>query len=172
MNTLVIYDSEFGNTARVAHAIAETLASAGTVRVEDVGQGADIDVSAFDFLVIGGPTQAHGMSPRLRAWIDSTSRDALSGLNVAVFDTRLRWPVILAGSAARSAAKQLQHTGAHLVAPPESFFVSSKEGPLEVGELEHAASWAAALAAQHETLAVVAGHAGQPLPEVSDPGSS
>ncbi len=38
MNALVLYFSNFGNTKMIAHAIADTLESEGTVRVTRVDQ--------------------------------------------------------------------------------------------------------------------------------------
>jgi hypothetical protein len=39
-------------------------------------------------------------------------------------------------------ANNLKGKGGNLVAPPEGFFVTGKEGPLKEGELERAAGWA------------------------------
>jgi hypothetical protein len=39
-------------------------------------------------------------------------------------------------------AKALKRQGASLLAPPGSFFVSAREGPLAEGELARAGSWA------------------------------
>lgn len=147
MNVLVVYHSQFGNTERVARAIAAHLEALGTVRVESVHDSTSLDLSGVDLLVIGGPTQGHGASQALRAWVDGVPEAALRGMAIATFDTRLRWPLFLSGSAARSIAKLLERNGAHLVVPPESFLVVGSEGPLADGEIERAGDWAKALAA-------------------------
>jgi hypothetical protein len=84
--------------------------------------------------------------------------DAVRGLAAAVFDTRLRWPRWLSGSAGAGIEKELEQAGARVIAPVESFFIKGPAGTggsgtaeLEDGELERAQTWAAALA---QTLAV------------------
>jgi hypothetical protein len=47
--------------------------------------------------------------------------------------------------AAPQMAKKLRVRGAELLMPPEGFFVVDREGPLEEGEAERAAKWAASL---------------------------
>lgn len=152
MNALVVYDSQYGNTERVARAIASQLGSLGAVRLVAVAADAGSDLAGVDLLVVGGPTQGHGARPPLRAWVESLPGAALRGVAAAAFDTRLRWPVFLSGSTARTVAKQLQRGGARLVVPPESFLVAGREGPLVAGEVERASSWAKTLAASAASL--------------------
>jgi flavodoxin len=142
MKTLIIYDSLFGNTAQVARAVAGCLETIGTVRSVLASEASDADLAGVGLLVIGGPTQGHGQSPLVRAWVDRTSSEALHGIDLATFDTRLHWSTFLSGSAAQAIARALQRKGARLIAPPESFFVQGKEGPLLEGELERAEAWA------------------------------
>ena len=81
--------------------------------------------------------------------------ETLHSVAAAAFDTRLRGPRWLAGSAGSGAWNKLQHAGARMITPAESFFVKNKEdaakdeGPeLEPGELERATQWATAIAAK------------------------
>ena len=46
------------------------------------------------------------------------------------------------GSAAASIARKLKKAGASLVLPPQSFFVTGREGPLQEKELTLAREWA------------------------------
>src|SRR5690242_1409922 len=108
MNALVVYDSQYGNTERIARTIASQLERLGPVRLAPVGEATASDVADADLLVIGGPTQGHGARPQLRTWVASLPGTALQGRAAATFDTRLRWPVFLSGSAARTIAKHLQ----------------------------------------------------------------
>jgi flavodoxin len=142
MNTLVVYDSKYGNTARLAQAIAEKL---GVARVVSVAETGALDLSAFDLFVVGGPTQVHRMSPAMKEWLASIPPDALQGARAAAFDTRFRKAELLTGSAAVGIARKLEKKGAALALPPESFFVATDKGPLEDGELERAIAWAAAI---------------------------
>jgi flavodoxin len=111
MNTLVVYDSQYGNTAQIAQTIAARLKARGNVRSINADDSAGLDLTGVDLLVIGGPTQAHGPRQPLRVWIDGVLPEALRGVAVATFDTRLRWLAFLSGSAARTAARTLRRKG-------------------------------------------------------------
>ena len=146
MKALVVYDSEFGNTAKIARAIADQLEKSGTVQLASVGGEATVDLTGVDLMVVGGPTQGFSARPVLRGWVDGLPKAALSAIAVATFDTRFRWPSILSGSAAYRIGKKFERGGVRVIVEPESFFVTSEEGPLVNGELERAAAWADTLA--------------------------
>ncbi len=142
MNTLIIYDSIFGNTAQIAQAIADKLGEHGTVQIMLTDAAGLVEMKEADVLIIGGPTQRHGLSPAMRALLERLPRRTLRGLGAAAFDTRYHMSAWKSGSAAPRIASKLKRTGASLILPPESFFVAAREGPLEEGELERAARWA------------------------------
>jgi flavodoxin len=144
MLTVVVYDTKYGNTEQVAQAIARGLAELGTVRVMDVAEATQPLPERPDLLLVGGPTQRHGPSPALRAFMEDLPA-GLAGIPAASFDTRYRGSTLIMGSAAGAAAKELRKTDASLVAKPESFFIArggslEKQG-LEAGELERAEAW-------------------------------
>lgn len=152
MKAIVVYESRFGNTARVARAIGAGLEGAGVVRLVEASDPAAFDVTAEDLLIVGGPTEGHGVSPTLRQRLDDLAPGALQGVALATFDTRLNWPGFLSGSAAPGIARTLQAKGAHLVARPESFLVAgAKEPHLVDGETERAGTWAAKIGADIAT---------------------
>lgn len=146
MNAMIIYDSVYGNTERIARAIGTALEGGGHVEVRPIAEVGGLP-PGLDLLVVGGPTQAHGVDPAMKMFLDELPPETLRGVAVAAFDTRLRWPELLSGSAAKGIAKRLEQKGARLVATPGSFFVKGKDGPLVEGELGRAASWAGQLAA-------------------------
>lgn len=146
MNVLVVYDSKFGNTERIAHAIAQALTTGATVHEQAVSDGA-IGLLGVDLLVIGGPTQAHGTSAPMRAFLQSLPVGPSNNLRAATFDTRFRIPQLFSGSAASRIARTLKKKGVRIVGTPESFFVQNSEGPLIEGEIERAAAWATELLA-------------------------
>lgn len=157
MQAVVIYDTQFGNTEQVARAIAEGLADQGPVDLLAAKEAMGRPAMPPDLLLIGGPTQRHGMSPALRAYVEAFPRDDLHNTRVATFDTRYRIAPLLSGSAARDAAGRLRRAGCRLVAAPESFFIERDRPPdgerrnhhaelLEPGELERAAAWGRRLA--------------------------
>jgi flavodoxin len=152
MQTLVIYDSKFGNTEKVAEAIGRGIGSVSEVRVTSTAEAASVLDSLAprpDLVFVGGPTQNRGPSAGLRRFVEDLPA-ALRGVPTACFDTRYRGPVLLMGSAAAGAAKALAKTGAEIVAPPESFFIV-RHGPmpqqtLEAGEITRAEAWGKAIA--------------------------
>lgn len=151
MNALVLYDSKYGNTERIAEAVALALQEALPTRltaIEEVGDCAET-LAGIDLLVIGGPTHRHGISDPLRASLSCLGDRELDGIRVAVFDTRAHGSRVLTGSAAARLARFVRRHGAWLVVPPASFVVQGVRGPLERGELEHARDWA------HEVLHAV-----------------
>jgi flavodoxin len=153
MRTVVVYDSKFGNTERIADAIARGASTLGSVVVMDTAEAAGIgqqQTDRPDLVLIGGPTQRRSPSPALRAFVDGLPA-SLRGVPVATFDTRYRGSTWIMGSAAAEAAKILRKAGGELVAPPESFFIG-RGGPLELqtleaGEIERAEAWAHAVGA-------------------------
>lgn len=145
METIVMYDSKFGNTRHLAEAIGQELQAHGRIRVLGVDRS-NGELGTFDLLVVGGPTHAHGLSAPMRQFLDALTPEA-HGAVAAAFDTRYRMSPILSGSAAKMIAKRLGRIKFKLVAPPESFFVTRGEAHLEEGELARARAWAGALAA-------------------------
>jgi flavodoxin len=141
MKTLVVYDSKFGNTKRIAEVVAMRLQAGGAVYLTDALTGAG-DLQGVDLLVVGGPTQMHGMSQAMRAFLDQVPPGALREVLVATFATRMPGLELLTGSAAHGIAKQLTKKGGHLLMPPEEFIVTGTAGPLAEGEMERAVTWA------------------------------
>lgn len=142
MNTFVVYDSQFGNTERIAQEIVSTLRAFGQTRAVRVDPTQAVDFQGVDLLILGSPTQGWRPTPAMQSFLEHIPRQALNGLRVACFDTRFQQPRWITGSAARRIAKQLRKRGVELIAAPESFFVKSTQGPLVDGEMERAVQWA------------------------------
>ncbi len=145
MESIVVYDSKFGNTKHLAEVIGQELAAHGPARVVAVDQASG-GLGTADLLVVGGPTHAHGISAPMRLFLDSL-KASTPGVVAAAFDTRYRMSPILSGSAAKAIAKQLSRLKFKPASRPESFFVTRGEVHLEEGELERATAWARALVA-------------------------
>jgi flavodoxin len=148
MNTLVIYDSVFGNTEKIAQAIAAALQTSAL----PVSQASIEQLLGLDLLVVGSPTRGFRPTEGIAKFLNGLSKNHLAGVRVAAFDTRivletidskaLRFLVDKGGYAASTIAKTLEKKGGVLAAPPEGFFVTGEQGPLQDGELERAAGWA------------------------------
>jgi len=150
MNMLIIYDSTFGNTAQLARTMADTLREHGTVRIAQANEAGLSEIKEIDVLIVGGPTQRHGLSPAMRDLLERPPHRTLRGVGAAAFDTRYHMAAWKSGSAASRIGSKLKRTGASLIMAPESFFVAEREGPFEVGELERAARWAEEFIKQFE----------------------
>jgi flavodoxin len=142
MESLVVYDSQFGNTKTVAHAIADGLRSHGAVRIFGLDKLLPNDLGTVDLLLVGGPTQAHGISARMRQFLDVLETAPGTCMVAVTFDTRLRMPALVSGSAAKAIARRLRRRGVRLFAAPESFFVTRQGPELEQGEIDRATAWA------------------------------
>jgi flavodoxin len=156
MNSIVIYGSRHGNTRKAAEAIAGKLREHGKVQVVSAEKAPAILPEPTDLLVVGGPTEGHRMTEPVAQFFDRLSKGALAGKAAAAFDTRLRWPVWLSGSAGSGIEQKLLRAGARVIAPEVSFFVSGKLPVLEPGELERAAAWAVSLVSRVESKEPVA----------------
>ena len=141
MKVLVLYDSVYGNTEKVAKAIGSVIG--GDVRVLRLGEVGPSDLASLDLLVVGSPTQGGRATPAIQEFLDRVPESAVKGINVAAFDTRFQTKLVkIFGYAAGRVANNFEDKGGRLVAPPEGFIVKGKEGPLKDGELERAAGWA------------------------------
>jgi hypothetical protein len=170
VRALVVYESMYGNTHRIATAIGEGLEEGGLPNaVVPVGHGDGPELDDIELLVVGGPTHIHGMSrSRTREaareaaeshpWQtldddadDTGLRDWLSAadeldLDAAAFDTRLHRSPLITGRASKGIARLLRRSGARIVSDPASFMVTSRD-ELEPGEEERAHRWGVDLAA-------------------------
>jgi flavodoxin len=133
MKTLVIFDSQFGNTERLADVIARQLGADAPLWAADGAAKAALVQHDWNLLVVGAPTQNHTVSPTMRALLQGVPHKALKDAHVAVFDTRYRLARLLSGSAADWIAARLASAGAALVVAPESFFVERKASRDEHG---------------------------------------
>ena len=166
MKALVVFESMFGNTEKVAGAVAHGLQLEGVdTGLVEVGSAPARLAGDLDLLVVGGPTHAFSMSrastradavrqgaPQeravagLREWLESVALEADHTPELATFDTRVtkvRWLPQAAGPAAARAGR---HRGLRTVAKPIGFLVEDTQGPLLDPELERAAEWGRQLA--------------------------
>ncbi len=151
MKALIIYDSRFGNTEKVARAIGEAITPLGEAKVVQVGDANPSELASIDFLIVGSPTHAGGATRSIKEFLRKIPANALENVRVASFDTRfsakdkgLGTRIVLGifRYAAGRIATILEYKGGYLVTEPEGFIVEDSEGPLKKGELERAATWA------------------------------
>jgi flavodoxin I len=149
VKALVIYDSWYGNTEKIAESIGSAIT--GDVEVLRVNEVNPSNLKSINLLIVGSPTQGFRATKLIKTFVKSLPKGALMGIDVAAFDTRMparamgavpRFFMNVGGYAAPRIAGKLKKRGGNQVVPPEGFFVKGKEGPLKEGELERAASWA------------------------------
>jgi flavorubredoxin len=133
---VVIYDSKFGNTEKVAKSLAGGLERAGMdatcVNTNDVQTDSLKD---YDFIAIGAPTQAFTASKPMKDFLTQLQEvQGLRGKYGFAFDTRFARR--LSGSASKYIEKKLESVGMEIVKPRQSAIVEKTEGPLEEGEVE------------------------------------
>ena len=151
MKSLVIYESFYGNTEAVAKAIAAELSTAGEVKVSKISLAAG-DMSEVDLLVIGCPIIQWKPSEGMSAFLDRLAPDAVRGLHLACFDTRMHLPKFLTGEAGQTMNDLLESMGGIPISAPGRFYVRGRQGPLDRKELEHAAAWAKELIMQIDVV--------------------
>ena len=146
MKKLVIYDSQYGNTQKVAEAVAKSI-SGKLLCVSDTNT---TDLTGVEILIVGSPTQGGQSTQNIQAFLGSIPGGFLKNVKVAAFDTRfseskvnfaLKILIKTIGYAAPKIAKLLEAKGGRLILHPEGFIVKGKEGPLDKGELERAKKW-------------------------------
>lgn len=157
MKRLVIYDSEYGNTSKIAHVIAHTIEA----RILPVSKVRIDDLESVSVLIVGSPTHGGRPTPALQQFLKNIPGDMLKNSRVAAFDTRfapkehglgLKIVMKTIGFAAPRIAAVLTEKGGYLACPPEGFIVSGTEGPLKEGETERASDWAKSVVAVYEAV--------------------
>lgn len=174
MRALVIHESLYGNTRRVAEGVAGGLAGARPdvavrcLSATEVVRRPDV-LAGVDLLVLGCPTHAWHMSS-VRSRKAQLTQDAAEeperrhdrdaagpglheviallppdGRRIAAFDTRL--DSRFSGGAAKRVAREARAAGCVVIGTPTGFLVTAKHGPLAVGEVERAQAWGASLGA-------------------------
>lgn len=156
MRAVVVYESLWGNTAAVAHAIAEGLGP--DARALSTAEATAAVVVDADLIVAGAPVFAFHLSsdkvrddirghpdpslpppdlshPSMRDWLAALPAGAGRS---AAFDTQVKGPF---GKGAPTIAREFEAKGYARLADPVGFLVKGKSGPLHEGEVERARAW-------------------------------
>jgi len=151
MKALIVYDSFFGNTEKIALAVGKAFGNAKEVTICKAVDVKPNMLDGLDYLIVGSPTRAFSPSPAIKSFLKGIPSKQLVGVKVTSFDTRiamtdklpgfLRFMVKLFGYADKPILDSLKKKGGQETVPSEGFFVLDSEGPLEKGELERAVVW-------------------------------
>jgi flavodoxin len=148
---VLVYDSLFGNTAIIAHKLAETARNLGNELIEMRVNEINIEsLKRASTLIVGCPTQSFNASKPMLEFLENVDPESVKDKKTVVFDTRidlnsidskfLKWLVNRGGYATAPISKKLKKKGAIIVGA-EGFIVSDREGPLLEGEVDRAQKW-------------------------------
>ena len=148
MKGLVIYDSTFGNTRKIAETITETLKESGMeVDLFSIKNVKKPNAKNYNFLVIGSPTRFGTMSFGIRFFLRKVNGEEWGSKPFAAFDTELpeniehkEW------SAAEKIAERLRDKKMDQALPVLKVAVLGQKGPLKEGEIELTKDYARELA--------------------------
>lgn len=138
MKTLVVCDSNYGNTKLIALEIAKTIG--GSAKVILTKDFKEADLNDIELLIVGSPIVGWRPTETTLEKLESLKGKIKKGLRFATFDTRVK--LFIHGDAKEKMAEVLRDAGGKRVFESQAFYVKGKEGPLYKGELEKAANWA------------------------------
>jgi len=136
MKSLVIFDSSFGNTQKIAEILAAELGTKA-VKVADFNKK---DLEGIEMLIVGSPINGWRPTPAITDFLKTLQSDKLNGIKATAFDTRIK--LFIHGDAKDKIASELKNAGAEIIASSQAFYVKGTNGPLFDGELEKAKDWA------------------------------
>ena len=148
MKGIVIYDTSYGNTKKIAETIAETLKESGIeVDLFDVKDVKKLSAKDYNFLVLGSPTRFGTMSFAIRGFLGKVKSEEWMNKPFAVFDTenpenleKKEW------SAAEKIAEKLREKKMNQLLPVLKALVLGQKGPLVEGEVDRTKDYASELA--------------------------
>jgi len=153
MKGIVVYDTSYGNTKKIAETIAETLRESGIeVDLFDVKDVKRLSAKDYDFLALGSPTRFGTMSFAIRGFLGKVKTEEWMSKPFAAFDTENPENVEKAlaekkeWSAAEKISEKLRDTKMKQVLPVLKSLVLGQKGPLKEGEIERTKGYARDLA--------------------------
>lgn len=165
MNALIVYESMFGSTRKIAEAMAESLRSSDIAVTVTTAADAAREPAGWDLVIVGAPTHAHSLprpssraeaaawaiepqkhlsieagadGPGVREWLDGIVLPEPRP-RFAAFTTRVDMPRIFTGDASVAIQRRLHKQHVDLEAH-EDFLVDSRSALLP-GEVQRAKDW-------------------------------
>jgi menaquinone-dependent protoporphyrinogen IX oxidase len=153
MKGIVVYDTSYGNTRRIAETIAETLKESGIeVDLFDVKDVKKLSAKGYNFLVLGSPTKFGTMSFAIRFFLGKVKSEEWVNKPFAAFDTENPENIERARienkewSAAEKIAERLRDKKMNQLLPVMKALVLGQKGPLIEGEIARTKDYARELA--------------------------
>jgi len=155
MKGIVVYDTSYGNTEKIAEAIAETLKESGIevdlFHVKDVKK---LSGKNYDFFVLGSPTKFGTMSFTIKFFLGKVKSEEWMSKPFTAFDTENPENVEQSRiqnkewSAGEKIAEKLREKKMNQLLPVLKALVIGQKGPLVEGEIERTKTYARELAAK------------------------
>jgi menaquinone-dependent protoporphyrinogen IX oxidase len=148
MKGIVVYDTSYGNTKKIAETIAETLKESGIdINLFHVKEVKKLNAKDYNFLVLGSPTKFGTMSFAIRFFLGKVKSEEWMNKPFAAFDTenpenmeKKEW------SAAEKISEKLRDKKMNQLLPVLKAAVLGQKGPLQEGEIERTKGYAKELA--------------------------
>ncbi len=150
MKGMVVYDSSFGSTRKIAETIAETLKESGIeAELFHIKDTRNLGIKDYEFLVIGSPTRFGTMSFTVKGILGKVKSEEWANKPFAAFDTELAQNIERKeGSAAEKIAEKLKEMQMNQLLPVLKAVVLGLKGQLKEGEIERAKEYARKLATE------------------------
>jgi menaquinone-dependent protoporphyrinogen IX oxidase len=153
MKGIIVYDTSYGNTKKIAETIAETLKESGIevdlFYVKDVKK---LSAKDYDFFVLGSPTKFGTMSFAIKFFLGKVKSEEWMNKPFAAFDTENPENIERARienkewSAAEKIAQKLREKKMNQLLPVLKALVLDQKGPLVEGEVDRTKDYARELA--------------------------
>ena len=155
MKGIIIYDTSYGNTQKIAETIAETLKESGIeVDLFKVNEAKKVNAKDYSFLVLGSPTKFGTMSFAFKSFLGKVKSEEWINKPFAAFDTENPENIEHAKaenknwSAGEKIAEKLKEKKMNQLLPVLKASVLGQKGPLQEGEIERTKDYAKELAAK------------------------
>lgn len=146
MKVLVIFDSNLGNTKKIAETIVDEFS--GNARLIPVSDFNVDDLRGIEMVIAGSPIIGWKPTEKMDEFLSGLGSNQLKGIKAATFDTRVK--LFIHGDAMKKMAGKLKNAGAEIIADSQAFIVQGKgqDTVLAPGEIEKASEWAKSIKAK------------------------
>lgn len=150
MKGIVVYDTSYGNTKKIAETITETLKESGIeVDLFYVKNVKKLNVKDYDFLVLGSPTKFGTMSFAIRFFLGKVKSEEWMNRPFTAFDTENPENMEKKEySAAEKIAERLRDKRMNQLLPVLKAAVLGQKGPLKEREIDRTKDYARELASK------------------------
>jgi len=162
MKGVVVYDTSYGNTQKIAETIAETLRESGVeADLFTVKEAKKLSPKDHNFLVLGSPTKFGTMSFAIRFFLGKVKSKEWMNKPFAAFDTENPENIEKARaegkewSAAEKIAQKLTEKKMKQMLPVLKALVLGQKGPLVEGEIDRTKDYARDLSTKLKEASVI-----------------